>query len=389
MTDQSPYRNNPIRSLHFVGTLHHGGIECWLMNLLRLRRPEIQFDFLTHAPGKFDAEAESLGATVHRNSMYHYYTYRDHWPLRKMMEQGNYDVVHIHAYPISGPILRIAAECGIPVRIDHSHNTSGNRGGRPIVSKCKRLYRQWIDMADVKKYATALLGCSGAAGRFSFGKYWETKETHKVVYCGIPVDAYNVDFNGDQRRTLCRRYGVPEDALVVGTIGSLSYQKNQSLLISAFAELAKRDHRYFLFIAGEGKERSNLERQVRESSPGERIIMPGVCNNVADLICHLFDSFCLPSRFEGLPVVLMESLCGGLHNVCSDVITEEITGRLPHRFTTLRLRESVTKWADALEESLQKKIPSREGVALIRQTPFTIENSMNSLLETYRRGLEG
>jgi glycosyltransferase involved in cell wall biosynthesis len=377
----------PIRVLHFIGALNHGGIECWLMNLLRLQRPDVHFEFLTQSAGHFDQEANKLGAVIHRNPMYHYYTYRDHKPLQKIISQGNYDVVHIHHYSISGPIMRIAKECGVPVRVDHSHSSGFNFGGsryRLIVDLCKYQYRKWIDIPNIAKYSTTLLACSQEAGLFYFGKLWEQKKSHEMVYCGIPLKPYRTTINSDIRKKLCEHFKIRNDAIVIGTVGRLSYPKNHEFLIHVFEELARRNDRYVLFIGGEGKLRPHLEKQIQKLRLQNRIFLPGSCDNVPKLLCHLFDVFVLPSRFEGLPVSTIEAVAAGLHTVCSNVITMDLLKHLSDPITILNLQDSVSNWCDAIEEGIKKRISPEEGINLVRATPFTIEHSMNALLRVYQ-----
>jgi glycosyltransferase involved in cell wall biosynthesis len=372
-----------IRVLHFVGALNHGGIECWLMNLLRLQRPSIQFDFLTHAEGCFDCEAVELGATIHRHEMYHYYTYRDHLPLRNIILQGNYDVVHIHHYDFCGPILRIAKECGVPVRIAHSHNTQMGRG-RFIVNTIKKIYSQWIDIPQINNYATTLLACSQETGCFYFGNLWKHKKPCKMVYCGIPLEPFDTVINPDIRKKLCELFKIPDNAIVIGTLGRLTYQKNHKFLIRLFEELAKRNTHYVLFIGGEGEERSNLEKQIQKLNLQNRVFLPGTVSNVPELLCQLFDVFVLPSRFEGFGIVLIESIAAGLNIVCSDIITLDLQKYLSDKMTLLNLQDSMSTWCDAIETGITKRISPKEGTDLVRATPFTIDNSMDALLSTYQ-----
>src|SRR5271167_1457963 len=60
-------QRGPIRVLQVVGALDRGGIETWLMHVLRhIDRQRFAMDFLVHTegPGAYDAEARALGASV-------------------------------------------------------------------------------------------------------------------------------------------------------------------------------------------------------------------------------------------------------------------------------------------------------------------------------------
>jgi glycosyltransferase EpsF len=331
-----------------------------------------------------DDEAKSLGANIHYVPFRYPTILRHQKELKRIFQENKYDVVHYHSSSFSGIVMKIAAECEIPVRIDHAHNTQRG-GGRMLANLIKELYRQWIDLPQIDRYATAILACSQEAGEFFFGEQWNRKKPTNMVYCGIPLGHYDQPFDHDIRTKICNHYGIPKDAIVVGTFGRLTYQKNYGFLINVFAELAKRYKRYVLFIGGEGELRKDLEKQIKVLSLQNRVFMPGLCSNVPELLCQLFDVFVLPSRFEGLPVCTIEASASGLHSVCSDSITKEMFQYMQERVTWQNLSASYFSWCNAIEEGIEKRISPQEGVACVRKTPFEINQSMDALLGYYRR----
>ena len=57
----------PIRVLHCVAGLGHGGYESLIMNLYRnIDRDKVQFDFVASFPGVYEPEIEALGGHIHR-----------------------------------------------------------------------------------------------------------------------------------------------------------------------------------------------------------------------------------------------------------------------------------------------------------------------------------
>ena len=95
------------------------------------------------------------------------------------------------------------------------------------------------------------------------------------------------------------------------SVGRLSYQKNNESLIFAFNALAEQFPSWDLMILGEGDERPQLERLVREAGFADRVRLLGAKANVAEWYegAHLF---CLPSRHEGFPNALAEAQAHGL-----------------------------------------------------------------------------
>jgi glycosyltransferase involved in cell wall biosynthesis len=111
--------------------------------------------------------------------------------------------------------------------------------------------------------------------------------------------------------------GIRPEATVVGFLGRLSPQKNPLLLVHAFAKLAPRHPDAMLAIAGDGP----LEAEAREAERAlgltGRIVWLGFRRPVD--VMPGFDVFALPSRYEGLPYVLLEAVAAGLPIVSTPV----------------------------------------------------------------------
>ena len=101
-----------IRILHVLGRMNRGGVETWLMHVLRaIDRSRYQLDFFVHTtePSVFDAEIASLGSRIFQGgppASVPSYVRR----LRGVLsDQGPYDAVHSHVHHSSGLILLLAA----------------------------------------------------------------------------------------------------------------------------------------------------------------------------------------------------------------------------------------------------------------------------------------
>lgn len=110
----------------------------------------------------------------------------------------------------------------------------------------------------------------------------------------------------DSVRNECRRkYHIPQDAVLLLSVGELSRRKNHQLVIKALAELGRTDICYV--ICGQGALKHQLMRQAEALGISRQIRMPGFVENVADFY-QAADLFVFPSLQEGLPVALLEAL---------------------------------------------------------------------------------
>lgn len=391
-----------IRVLHSLGSLRRGGIETWLINVLRQRHPEMQMDFILSEAagtgGDYEREALAAGCVIHHYPLSSWITKRRRIlglapadrTLRDVLRAGSYDAVHAHGDEFVGDTAKEAFYAGTPVRVTHCHATRLARGKVGTEMLIRRLRHRTIERRLILRYATNLVACGRDAGRLLVGDVWGKDPRCKVIYCGVTLAAFERALSETTRDELLAKYDLPANAKVIGHAGSMgpSPVKNHAFLVQVFAELAKRDSRYHLFMAGDGPSRPQIEAQVRALGLAGRVLMPGLVANVPELMLQLFDVHALPSLSEGLPVVVIEAAAAGLFTVCSDAVTAEVGEQLAGRVQYLSLTESLATWADALAAGQQRRIPPKGALQMVRSTSLTIESSVEALVETYRSGLD-
>ncbi|HOU10622.1 MAG TPA: glycosyltransferase family 4 protein [Clostridiales bacterium] len=103
----------------------------------------------------------------------------------------------------------------------------------------------------------------------------------------------------------------------VTAVGRLEYVKGFDLLIGAFSDIAGQLPGTKLIIFGEGSQRPELEKIIREAGLEEIVLLPGAD---ARAVCHVARSslFVLPSRLEGMPNALMEAMACGTACIAAD-----------------------------------------------------------------------
>ena len=140
-----------------------------------------------------------------------------------------------------------------------------------------------------------------------------------------------------ERNRLRAALGVTGEQVLIVGVGRLTRQKNFARLVEALGRLDANGPDWRCVIAGDGELRADLEAQVAAAALGDRIRLPGLVADVPDLFAAA-DVFCLPSLFEGLPLVLLEAMSAGLPTVAfaidgvTDVVADRVQARLatPH-----------------------------------------------------------
>ena len=108
----------------------------------------------------------------------------------------------------------------------------------------------------------------------------------------------------------------PHD-LVIGFVGRLVPQKGPELLLRALPLVLHRRPQVKLLIVGDGPVGPGMRREVEQQGLASRVLLLG--DQLAAPLMPAFDIFCLPSRYEGMPYVLLEALAAGLPLVASRV----------------------------------------------------------------------
>ncbi len=376
-------QEKPIRILHVLGMMGRGGVETWLMNILRMiDRDRYQMDFLVHVPEPqdYDDEVRVLGSKVifcpHMRQPLRYA--REF--ARILKEHGPYDVVHSHVHRYSGYVLRLAQGAGVPIRIAHSHLNAA--AFERQVSVPRRAYlnlmRCWI-----YRYATDGLATSRQAAADLFGPRWEEDPRFRLLFCGIDLDPFGAYVCRNGVRT---EFGIPEDAFVVGHVGRFTEQKNHEFLLQIAVAVAEREPNTRLLLVGEGELRPAIEEQVARAGLTEQVIFAGSRPDVPRLLRGVMDVFCFPSRYEGLGLVLVEAQAAGLRCVLSDVVPCE-ADIVPPLVQRLSLTGPASVWAEALlaVRDISPPVLQPDALAIIEASPFNVRTSWQALEQVYAR----
>ncbi|MBV4505344.1 glycosyltransferase [Pseudomonas sp. BW13M1] len=112
---------------------------------------------------------------------------------------------------------------------------------------------------------------------------------------------------------------LPEDGLVLGAVGRLVESKGFEMMIEAFARSHAAQASTYLVILGDGPLRGELEAQARSFGVGDRVRFYGHREDSTRLY-PAFDWLLVPSRSEGLGLVLQEAVLSRVPVICSDLL---------------------------------------------------------------------
>lgn len=112
--------------------------------------------------------------------------------------------------------------------------------------------------------------------------------------------------------------GMDVNDLMLVSVGRLVYQKAHEVLIACMPEVLKEFPNTKVLIFGEGPLRTDLQAQIEKLGLSNSVKLPGKTDQIARYLASA-DVFVMPSRWEGLPIALLEAMSAGLPSVATKV----------------------------------------------------------------------
>ncbi len=359
------------------GKIGFGGTFMSFYNLLPYLQENYHFDFVQSVSRKDKPEENELLldlrsrgytiSTVYRD------TYLDQYrSLKYYFGLKRYIAVHINFSLTKNAMLAslAAKKCGIPNRILHSHTNGGIRN--PI----KRLLVKAIARNAIRHYGNRFLACSYEAGEAKFGKSFFASQG---VVLNNSIDVKKYKYSDEMRFQIREKCHISESAFVLGTVGRISKEKNQSLLLSVLKVMLDRGLDAYLLLVGDGKEKDALLALAKQMDIERQCIFTGHQVNVQDWL-NAMDVFVLPSLYEGFGIAALEAQANGLPVICSSGVSPKInvTGRV--RF--VNLHSDIYEWVHEIDT--YSKMGRLSTCELIEKQGYAAEANARILSELYQ-----
>lgn len=362
-----------IRVLQAVNIMDRAGLETMLMNYYRkIDKEQVQFDFLTHRPGKgaYDDEILSMGGRVFHAPRLYPQNYKNYdWYMKNFFEEHpEYQIIHAHIDAMSAFPLYEAKKNRIPIRISHSHTSRLDIDAKlPI---------KYLAKLAVPKVANVYCACGEKAGKFLY-----REKKFELIHNAIDLEAFRFDIR--KRKIKRAELGI-KDELVIGHVGRYCYIKNQMFLLDIFGEVLKQRADAKLLLIGKGEDEAALRKKVSELSLDEKVLFLLDRSDVKELY-QAMDVFVMPSIFEGLPVVGIEAQANGLPCVISNTISDEIL--LTDTVSMLSIKQPARDWAMKILSVSQER--SMTSITQLRDRGYDSETEAEKLAKWYEELTKG
>jgi 1,2-diacylglycerol 3-alpha-glucosyltransferase len=293
------------------------------------------------------------------------------------------DVIHVHhPFFLGDTGLRIAAMHNLPVVF--THHTMYEQYTHYVATHLKALERFTVRLVtEFANHCDHVIAPSSSVATILRER--GVLAPISVIPTGIDRQAF-AQGNGSAAR---RRYGIPEQAFVVGHVGRLAPEKNLSFLARAVAEYLRQRPKAHFLVVGDGPMREEIRAICRAAGVDNRLHHPE--HELEGQ--HLYDAYramnvyAFSSRSETQGMVLAEAMAAGLLVVAldapgaRDIVRDRRNGRLlPSENIADYL--AALDWAATLTPAQQADLNAE-----LAQTAhaFSMDRTVEQLIEVYQQ----
>ncbi|MBQ3528557.1 MAG: glycosyltransferase [Clostridia bacterium] len=298
--------------------------------------------------------------------------------LSNVINGTYFDLIHCHT-PAASMMTRLAAvktrKKGTVVMYTchgfHFHNASPKKN--------------WIMYYPVERFLSHFCDYIVTINKedYNRAKTFSAKNVRYIPSVGVDINRIrNTVVNKAEYK---KQIGVPEDAVMLLSVGEMIERKNHEVIIKALGLLDRKDIYYV--ICGKGPLREYLCDMADKLGIGDRVIFLGFRKDIPEL-CNTADISAFPSRIEGLGLAGIEAMAAGVPLVSSNVhgiLDYVIDGKTGYACDP----EDARAFADAIEK-LCKDSTLRESMrenCLKAVEPFEINNALNEMWNIYKEVL--
>lgn len=283
--------------------------------------------------------------------------------IRNILKEVKPDIIHTHRY-----VLRyvIPANLLLNIKVIHTVHTIASKEQKGIgIFLSKIFYR--LNLAQPVALSNQV--------RNTIYSVYGLKMSVPVIFNGINLEKY-----GNRNKLKLEH----SERFVFLNIGRFVYAKNHETLIHAFAIFHKKYSNSYLYLIGQGSEENKIKHLVKSLSLTDCVEFLGTKAEVSYYLSTT-DCFILPSRYEGMPMTLIEAMASGMPIIASNV------GGIPDMLTdnenAILIDPTVEGVLGAMEQiyqepALRNKLAHN---AYIRSKDFSAASMAECYIKFYRQ----
>jgi len=299
-------KKNKILHIQLLPLL--SGVQNMMLNLLTALDSEKYEIFVISKPGgPLVDKVIELGfhyipvSTLRRNiSVFDILAFFD---ILRICQKYQFDIVHTHSSK-TGFIGRIAARIVGVKKIIHTIHGFAFHQFQPKFIQYFYIFMEWISA----KFCDKIVFVNNADREYAIKNKLISRKKAVTIFNGIEIPKV-------QRKKVFREF---RDFFIIGSVSRFSKQKNIINLINIAIKVCKKNRKIKFVFIGDGEQYSICQKLVKEAEMETRILLKGWLLNVIEWLQN-FDAFILFSKWEGLPISILEAMSVGLPIIASDI----------------------------------------------------------------------
>jgi glycosyltransferase involved in cell wall biosynthesis len=293
-SDDQWSRTSQIRILQIVENLDNRAVESWLFRIfLRASRqdPRYHWTFFCVLPeqGVYDEAVRQAGGEV----IYSRYELGNKiaftTSLRKVMREGQYDILHCHHDIMSAAYLLTSWGLPFRQRIIHLHNTAL---GLPTPSRFKQTLLSQPMRQVCLRLADQIVGISEDALSSIIGNEPRRRGRDSVVHYGIDTELFAPPI--PDKVSFRQQLGFASETKILLFVGRMVDYKNPCFVVEVLEHLRKLDPDFVAVFAGTGPFEADVKQLAEKNSLKRHIKLLGFRNDVPQVM-HAADVLIWPS----------------------------------------------------------------------------------------------
>lgn len=217
--------------------------------------------------------------------------------LRDLLTERDIDLLHIHS-PVAASAARLVCPDELPI-VYTEHNV-WPRYRRPTY---------WANMVTFSRNRHVFTVSDGVRNSIRYALPLRNRPMPPVETLYHGIDPQDVP-RWNERDSVRRELGLPEDMFVFGTVANFKEHKGYPMLIKAAADVTRAAPNVKFVLVGAGPLESHIRAQVRHMRLEEKVLFLGYREDAAR-VTSAFDVFALASINEGLSIALIEAMSLG------------------------------------------------------------------------------
>jgi glycosyltransferase involved in cell wall biosynthesis len=379
LTSADRFRNSNLKILQITSAQSLGGGERHLVDLthgLSSRGHDVYLALRTGSPlisELPDLPKENITALPLRNSL----DVRSARELSRLVRKNKIQIVHAHMardYPLA------------------AYATHTNPGTRLIITRHVLFALNRMHRITFARAARIIAVSNAVASRLQKDGIAPVEKI-SVVLNGIDTQRFLQARANFQRGDFLVNWKLPQDVLLVGTVGELTPLKGQREFLRAAAEVVKQVPETHFIVAGvdhsrDNKYRTRLEQLIEELNLTTQVKLVGWVDDLAQLYCAL-DVFVSASHTESFGLAIAEAMTSGTAVVATEtegaveIIKNGETGILVSLANVDKLTAAILLLLKKKEERFRLGEAAQEAAS----ARFSVERMVAETEEVYRSAL--